>query len=586
MAASKAAAANQLEMNDVVNGGAGFDPSMWRDFFVTYTPPLSQACTHFFIFFKISFKTRTIDLYREHSEEQKRARAEQLAGEVRREMFDAGNGKKVSTMSTAEAATLVDTLERLGLDVRFRQEIGVLLGRLCCEEADSAASDDEDDDLHICALRFRLLRQHGLWLSPDVFDKFKDSSGSFSTSLCDDPKGLLSLYNAAHMAIPGETKLDDAIAFVRYHLEAMAMKGELRSPMAEQVARALDIPLPRFPRWLETMNYLTEYKEEDGHDNRLLELAKLDFELARSLHLKELKALSLWWRELYDSVKLSYARDRLVEFYFWICGVFHEEDYSRARIMLAKVFGFLSLMDDTYDVHATLDECHKLNEAIQRWEESAVSILPKYLRVFYIKLLSNFHEMEDSLEPYEKYRVSYARNAFKLSSAYYLREAKWSNDNYTPSFTEHLEVSIMSAYPLLAPAVLMGVHDDGDGAGAASKEAFEWVAAVPDMVSASGEVARFLNDVASYTVRKNRRDVASSVECYMAEHGVDGEAAVAAVAALAERAWRAINGAFVETVDAAPALMPAARLVVSLTRILEGFWLPTAIENQFSLAVT
>jgi hypothetical protein len=62
-------------------------------------------------------------------------------------------------------------------------------------------------------------------------------------------------------------------------------------------------------------------------------------------------------------VKLSYARDRLVE----NCGVFHEEEYSRARMLFAKTFGMLSLMDDTYDVYATLEECHVLNEAIQRY---------------------------------------------------------------------------------------------------------------------------------------------------------------------------------------------------------------------------
>ncbi|KAF0911911.1 hypothetical protein E2562_012738 [Oryza meyeriana var. granulata] len=395
MATSKAAA-NQPEKNAVNGSGADvpFEPSMWRDFFITYTAPLSQR-----------------------SEERMRARAERLAGEVRHEMFDAGDGK-VSLMSVAEAATLVDTLERLGLDRHFRQEIGAMLERLCCEVADFAASDK--DDLHTVALQFRLLRQHGLRISSDVFDKFRDAAGNFSPSLCNDPRGLLSLYNAAHMATPGETNLDDAIAFARCHLEAT--KGEFRSPMAEQVSRALQIPLPRFPRRLETMNYLSEYEKEDEHNAMLLEFARLDFDLAKSLHLKELKTLSLWWRELYDSVKLNYARDRLVESYLWICAVFHGEDYSRARIMFAKVFGFLSLMDDTYDVHATLEECCKLNEAIQRWDESAVSILPKYLHVFYIKLLSNFDELKDSLEPHERYRMSYARNAVK-SSKNYLRHA-------------------------------------------------------------------------------------------------------------------------------------------------------------------
>lgn len=127
----------------------------------------------------------------------------------------------------------------------------------------------------------------------DVFDKFRDGTGSFSSSLCADPRGLLSLYNAAHMAAPGEIALDDIIVLARCHLEAMSKKGELKSSLAEQVSRALDIPLPRFPRRLETMSYLTEYEQEDEHDDMLLELARLEFELARSLHLEELKALSL-----------------------------------------------------------------------------------------------------------------------------------------------------------------------------------------------------------------------------------------------------------------------------------------------------
>jgi len=72
-----------------------------------------------------------------------------------------------------------------------------------------------------------------------------------------------------------------------------------------------------------------------------------------------------WWRDLYHTVKLPYARDRMVEIYFWTCGMLHEE-YSLARIFFAKTFGMVSLMDDTFDVHATLEECHKLKEAMQR----------------------------------------------------------------------------------------------------------------------------------------------------------------------------------------------------------------------------
>lgn len=91
-------------------------------------------------------------------------------------------------------------------------------------------------------------------MGADVFDKFRDEIGSFSENLTGDTRGLLSLYNAAHMAVPGEATLDDAIAFARHHLEAAI--GRLVSPMAEQVSRALEIPRPRFMRRLETMHYI------------------------------------------------------------------------------------------------------------------------------------------------------------------------------------------------------------------------------------------------------------------------------------------------------------------------------------------
>nr|CCG48009.1 terpene synthase, putative [Triticum aestivum] len=486
------------------------------------------------------------------SEEWMRERVEELKGRVRT-MF--------SDDSVAEAVTLMDTLERLGVDGHFHEEIDSAISRIVHPD-ESAGSDD----LHVVATRFRLLRQHGIWVSTDALDNFRDGMGNFKASLSSDPRALLSLYNAAHMAVPGDgPALDDVINFTRHQLEAVAAKGELRSPLAEQVARALDHPLPRFTRLLETMYYVGEYAQEETHDNTLLELARLNSHLMRSLHLRELKALSLWWRDLYDTVNLPYTRDRMVEVYFWSCGMIPEEEHSRARLMFAKTFGLVTFLDDTYDVHATLEECHSFTGAMQRWDDSAVSILPEYLRMLYIKTLSNFKDFENMLKPHEKYRMSYARKAYQLQAKYYMQEAQWSNDKHQPTFKEHEELSVMSSgLPMLNLVALMGY-----GA-IATKKVFEWTCAVPDVVRAGAQIGRFLNDISSYKLGKNKKDVASSVECYMGEKGTTGEEAVAAIAAMIEDSWRTMNLA---CMDMDRALLPAAQLVVNIARSNEVIYL-------------
>jgi hypothetical protein len=65
---------------------------------------------------------------------------------------------------------------------------------------------------------------------------------------------------------------------------------------------------------------------------------------------------------------------------------------------------------------------------------------------------------------------------------------------------------------------------------------------------------------------KNKKDMTSSVECYMREKGSTGEEAVAAIAAMTEQRWRVLNWACMET-DCA--LLPGVQLVVSIASTCE-----------------
>ena len=66
------------------------------------------------------------------------------------------------------------------------------------------------------------------------------------------------------------------------------------------------------------------------------------------------------------SKKLPFARDRVIECYFWTVGVYFEPQYSFARRTLTKVLAMTSVIDDIYDVFGTLEELELFTEAAER----------------------------------------------------------------------------------------------------------------------------------------------------------------------------------------------------------------------------
>lgn len=75
-----------------------------------------------------------------------------------------------------------------------------------------------------------------------------------------------------------------------------------------------------------------------------------------------------WWKELDFANKLPFARDRVVECYFWILGVYFEPQYALARKIMTKVIAMTSVIDDIYDVYGTHEELVLFTEAAERFE--------------------------------------------------------------------------------------------------------------------------------------------------------------------------------------------------------------------------
>lgn len=202
----------------------------------------------------------------------------------------------------------------------------------------------------------------------------------------------MSLYEAANLRTHGEDVLEEALVFAKAHLESVA--PFLRSPLKEQAEHALEQCLHRGVPRVEAQRYVSIYEKLESRNDALLKLAKLDFNLLQMLHRQELGELSRyvykyvnsllvirvilclliinvfdgrWWKDLDLVSKLPYARDRMVECYFWTLGVYFEPQYSGARIMLAKTIAMISVIDDTYDSYGTIDELQMFTDAVQRY---------------------------------------------------------------------------------------------------------------------------------------------------------------------------------------------------------------------------
>ncbi|XP_058735287.1 (-)-germacrene D synthase-like isoform X2 [Vicia villosa] len=458
-------------------------------------------------------------------------------------------------------ANLIDSIQRLGLYHHFEHEIGELLQHIHNNNVQNGTITlNRNEDLHSIALVFRLLRQHGYNILSNVFEKFKNEQGNFSETLIDDVDGMLSLYEATHLRIHGEDILDEALSFTSKHLETMTtqLSPFLATKINHSLKRPLFKNLPRLMAW----NYISTYEEDPSHDATLLLLAKLDFNLLQKQHQKELGDISTWWKDLDFTTKLPFARNRIVEAYFWTLGVYFESQYSVGRRIMTKVFSLTSLIDDIYDVYGTIEELQLFTHAIQRWDMSCMDFLPEYMKFCYKALLDVYEEMEQEMvKEGRAFCVNYIKNEMKKLVQTYFTELKWFSRNFIPTMEEYMALGIVhSGYYLLTATsfIAMGCI--------ATEEAFQWLTNYPKIVNASSIIARLMNDIAS---NEKRGHGASSIECYMNQHGVTREDAIDELSRQVTNAWKDINEELLDSTDVPEPLLMR---VLNLSRVIHVFY--------------
>ncbi|GER29981.1 cadinol synthase [Striga asiatica] len=451
--------------------------------------------------------------------------------EEARSMLIEAKGKTIS-----ERLALIDTLERLGVGYHFDQEIEEQLEDIFTK----FDSNQQDYDLCTSARFFRILRQHRRYVSCDVFDKFVEKDNKFKESLGNDGKGLLSLYEAAHLRIRGEEILNEAVSFTVHHLKHTVQS--LEPALQTQVKRALERPLQRGIPRMEARHYISSYEKDELRNEQLLKLAKLDFNYVQNIYKDELYQLTRWWDEL--NPHMPYARNRLIEAHLWSVSSNFEPQYSLARVIGTKFIQMLTVLDDTYDNYATVEEGEIFAEVVERWNIDEMDGLPDYMKPLYRFILKLFDQYEaDAAEQGKQpFALSYAKQTVEEICRAYTQGLKYTMGGPMDSFEDFVVNSVVASIVYVSCAAAV------PSLKMVSKETIEWLKSEPKIIRAAAMVCRYLDDLGSQERESQQGTLLTGLDFYVRHHGGSIQEARDKFVELAEDEWKDLNAEWIRDV--------------------------------------
>ncbi|KAL2924930.1 (-)-germacrene D synthase [Bienertia sinuspersici] len=473
----------------VIRPLAHFPPDIWGNNFVTFT----------------SEDSLMMERYAKEIEPMKE--------EVRKMLISMNSSDDLATQMS-----LIDAVERLGVSYYFENEIEELLDQIF--EKHEAKNFEMDHDLYNTASQFRIFRQHGYKMPCDVFNKFTNDDGEIKETLKTDIRGMVSLYEAAHLRVHGDPLLDKAYAFASEALKSSAK-------FSEQARHALNQVLHFGIQRVESRHYISVYEQDESRNNTLLRFAKIDF-----------NRVQLWWDDLDFKNKLPYARQRCVECHYWSIAMYYEPQYSLARMLLVKVLKAISLLDDTYDAYGTFEELKLLTQAFERWDLSAMEQLPaEYMKLVFQYVYNTYGEFaKEMTERGKPYAAKFAKDRVMDLIRSYYTEAKWYKAKYVPTFDEYMvNARITGVAQIITTSSLMGMEE------IAEVKPFEQIIQAPKAIRACEVIGRIMDDIVSHEEEQARGHVASGVECYMKDYNKSREEVVEIFNKMVEDAWKELN---------------------------------------------
>ncbi|XP_039119065.1 (3S,6E)-nerolidol synthase 2, chloroplastic/mitochondrial-like isoform X1 [Dioscorea cayenensis subsp. rotundata] len=442
---------------------------------------------------------------------------------------------KEDNKTPLQSMVLIDTLQHMGLDHLFKEEIGSTLSSIY---DNCAHQTHHGHNLFESSLFFRLFREHGHSVSPKMLKKFIDKNGEFKLALSKDIKGLMSLYEASHLNI-GEDILRKGKEFSSKHLWDSI--DWLDNKSANQVKETLEHPYHMSIQRYKARRCISMH--QDDHENGckdvvLFELAKYEFNIVQLLHQRELNAILSWWKKIGLAQELIFVRDQPLKWYMGPLTMVPQPHHSKCRIELTKAIAFIYIIDDIFDVYGTLDELSLFTQAINKWDISAIDNLPNYMKVCFNALYNVTNKIaEITLKEYGWNPINTLSKSWgKLCNAF-LQEAKWFASKQVPNKDEYLRNAVTSSGVFIVIVHLFFLMGQG-----LTLENIQHIENDPSFVSKSGTILRLWDDLGSAEDENQKGFDGSYLELYMKEHqDCTAKEAREHVMLMISRTWDALN---------------------------------------------
>nr|BAH03282.1 +limonene synthase [Toona sinensis] len=453
-------------------------------------------------------------------------RIEKLKGDVRVML------QKLVDLDPLHQLEFIDTLQRLGVSYHYQEGIKGILDTVYNNYM------QKQESLYAVALGFRLFRQHGYHIPADIFSSFRDDKGNLKSCLGDDCRGILALYEAAHLLVEEERDIFyEIVNFTTAYLKEY-VKHDNDEYLSALVNHSLEIPLHWRVLRLEARWFIGAYERAPNTHPILLEFAKLDFNDVQATHQEDLKFMSRWWKNTgLDREKMNFARDRIVQNVLWSLGIIFEPQFAYCRRMSVKAYAFITLIDDVYDVYGTLDELELFTDAVDRWDATAIEKLPDYMKPIFRTLYTSINDMAlDARKDRGVDTRPFLHKAWSTLFNYYLMEAKWFSNGYMPTYKEYMDIAWFSV-----GGPVMIVHSYCAIANPATKENMEFFQEYYDIIRLCSTILRFKDDMGTSSDELKRGDNPKSIQCYMHESGVSEKEARQHLGNLITETWMKVN---------------------------------------------